>query len=154
MISQKLEKKIIDAIAGAIEGVDASVQILGAWQPSTRGVLKNSQDSESVAVIAVSIGTSQRETFSQPSVRYTGAVVLNVRTALDSTGEILLALADRLDKLFNSWQAATYQSAFSDLDVDGVFQVGDIALLGGPIDFDEVRSTVSWSFTLSGSDAV
>lgn len=100
------------------------------------------------------LGTSQRETFSQPSVRYTGAVVLNVRTALDSTGEILLALADRLDKLFNSWQAATYQSAFSDLDVDGVFQLGDIALLGGPIDFDEVRSTVSWSFTLSGSDAV
>lgn len=155
MIPQEIEKKIIDAIAGRLADSGVKFQIFGAWQPSTVGYLKNQEEADSVATIAVAVGTQSRETFSIGTVSFSGSIVLTVRAELDVTGEALLALAGPIEALLKDWQGATYQSVFDALDVDG-FKVGDIKFAGGnppQMDFSAKTITVDWPFTISGSDA-
>lgn len=155
MIPQLIEKKIIDAIKAALEGVETPVQIFGAWQPAAVGYLKNQEEADTVATIAVALGTQQRETFSTGTVRFTGVITLTVRAELDTTGEALLALAGPIEAMLRTWQGETYQQAFAELDVPG-FHLGDINFTGGnapQFDFMAKTITVDWPFTLSGSDA-
>lgn len=155
MIPQKLEKKIVDAIKAALEGVSTPVQIFGAWQPSLVGYLKNHEEADTVAMIAVALGTQQRATFSIGTVGFTGVISLTVRVELDTTGEALLSLAAPIEAMLRAWQGETYQQAFTALDVPG-FQLGDISFTGGnapQFDFVAKTVTVDWPFTISGSDA-
>ena len=154
MIPQLLEAKVINAINGALSGLDIPIQVFGAWQTSAFGYLKNEQDESAVAIISVAVGTQQRETFSVGSVRFSGAVSLSVRVELDTAGNALLAISERIEALFRAWQGATYQQAFDAFDVEG-FQAGDISLSGGnppQFNFADKTVTVDWPFTISGSD--
>jgi len=56
MLAQLIEKKMVDSISAVIPD-DVDYQIIGTWQPTTSGYVKNKIDIESDVIIVVSLGT-------------------------------------------------------------------------------------------------
>lgn len=156
MLTQVLEKKIIDAIVAKYAALSVALpkhQVFGAWQPSLTSVIKNAEDVDNVATVAVSLGTFAQETYTSPAANATGTVALVVRFDMDPKGTALIRFAEPIDDMFRSWQSETYQQAFTALDING-FSVDDVTVNGGTAPhLDTAAGTVSvtWTFTLSGS---
>lgn len=155
MIAKDLEAKIIAAIAdkfAAIDGLPAH-QIIGVWQPSIAGAVKNEEDPATVAMIAVAISTASHGTYTAPDVSFRGAVGLTVKIESDPTGSALVQFAEPIEDLFKAWQSDTYQQAFTALDLDNLsvdeISIGDAQ----PPAIDTRRGTVSlaFPFSISGS---
>ena len=152
-----IEAKIIAAINDALPHPDSPalprVQIFGLWQPSVLGTVRNQQDPDTVATIAVGLGTPAVQTYSASAASITGSIVLTVRVELDPTGAVLLALSDAIGSLLTGWNAANYQAAFTALDTEA-FNVGDVTTTGGAtpvIDYERKLITVAFPFTISGN---
>lgn len=163
-----LEAKIIAAINDAIRpdspapsGVarpdspalpGAKVQVFGLWQPSLSGFVRNQEDPDTVATVAVGLGTPAVQTYSASAASITGSIVLTVRVELDPTGAALLALSDAIGSLLTGWNAANYQASFTALDTEA-FNVGDVTVTGGAtpsLDYERKLITVTYPFTISG----
>lgn len=150
-----IEAKIIAAIESAIHPDSRAlprVQIFGFWQPSLPGIVRNQEDPETAATIAVGLGTPAVQTYSASAASITGSIVLTIRVELDPTGAALLALSDAIGSLLTGWNAANYQAAFTALDTDA-FNVGDVTTTGGStpyVDYERKTVTVSFPFTISG----
>lgn len=163
-----IEAKIISAIDAAIHPDSSAlprvvrpdspalagvkVQVLGLWQPSAIGLVRNLEDPETVATIAVGLGTPAIQTYSASAASITGSIVLTVRVELDPTGAAFVALSDAIGSLLTGWNAANYQAAFTALDTEA-FNVGDVTTTGGAtptLDYERKLISVTFPFTISG----
>ena len=168
---QDIEAKLIAAIESAIRpdsptpsgvacldspapsGVSPKVQILGLWQPSALGTVRNQEDPDTVATIAVGLGTPAVKTYSASEASISGSIVLSVRIELDTSGAAFVALSDAIGSLLTGWNAANYQAAFTALDTEA-FNVGDVTTTGGAtpvIDYARKTISVTFPFTISGN---
>lgn len=163
---QDIEAKLIAAIESAIypdsphpdsphpeSRALPRVQIFGLWQPSALGTVRNQEDPDTVATIAVGLGTPAVQTYSAAAASITGSIVLTVRVELDPSGAALLALSDAIGSLLTGWNAANYQAAFTALDTEA-FNVGDVTTTGGAtpsLDYERKLITVTFPFTISGN---
>ena len=159
---QDIEAKLIAAIDAAIHPdsprpdspalPDVKVQVFGLWQPSVLGTVRNQEDPDTVATIAVGLGTPAVKTYSASEASISGSIVLSVRIELDTSGAALLALSDAIGSLLTGWNAANYQAAFTALDTEA-FNVGDVTTTGGAtpyVDYERKTVTVTFPFTISG----
>ena len=156
LIPYELEKKIIAAITAAVSSSsgDANRQfkISGAWQESTAIPRWIAAESPSPVHISVSVGTGLPRTYTAGDVDFPVNVTLFVRTDLDPSGALLLSCAEILENLFRSWQAETYQQAFTALNVPNGFDVGDVAgAQGSSPTVNGNLCSVSWPLTIGGS---
>ena len=152
---EDIEAKLIAAISAALASIPNApkVQIFGLWQPSAAGTVRNQEDPDAVAVIAVGLGTPAVKTYSASEASISGSIALTVRIELDTSGSAFVALSDAVGSLLTGWNAANYQAAFDALDTDA-FQVGDVTTTGGAaptIDYERKLISVTFPFILSGN---
>ena len=159
LISKELEAKIIAEISAALANPDGQapldVTLSGSWQPATTGLPKwIAAETCSPVHVHVAVGTALPQTFTSGEVDFNVNVSLFVRTDLDTTGELMLSYAERLEGLLRSWQADTYQEKLQALSIENVFYVGDVNGQSGqsPTLHDNVVS-ISWPLVIGGSYA-
>jgi len=159
LISHAIEQRIVAAVSNAIDTAGVvNWQIFGAWSPADAFAVKNEEDPETVATVAVVVSTPASPTFTAPQVTLAGTVTVTVRVDLDPSGSSLLAIAEAVANLLNSWQSDTYQQCFDALDVvdtdtdECIFSADEISIESAVprLDRDRKLTTLSFPFTLSG----
>lgn len=156
LIPLELEKKIIAAITAAIESragdYNRQCTISGSWQPSTGLPRWIAAETPAPVHVNVAVGTAIPRTYTAGDVDFPVAVTLFVRTDLDASGALLVAFAEILENLFRSWQAETYQQAFTALNIPNGFAVGDVAgAQGSSPTVNNNLCSVSWPLTIGGT---
>ena len=152
---QGIESKIITAISGALAAIpDApKIQIFGLWQPTLADLVRNKEDPDTVATIAIGLGTPSVQTYSASSASITGSILITVRIERDTAGTAFAAISDAIGSLLTGWNADNYQAAFDALDTED-FNVGDVTTSPGAapaVDFERKLVSVAFPFTISGN---
>lgn len=152
-IPKELEANIVAAVSAALAdaGIDGC-DVYGTWRTAGNGYVRWIESGTGKAAVFVSVATAIPTTYTTPSVDFNANIELAVRPELDPTGDALLAISKAIENLLRTWQAETYQQAFTALDVEGEFSVGSVGgNTGSAPTIQDGRCIVSWPVTLSGS---
>ena len=153
LVQKELEAKITTALSAALSTASVDgVEVRGAWATSMSGLVKWVESgSDTPAFLSVSVACPSWQTFSAPTVDFAVSLALFVRCELDSTGSKLCEVAEVIETLLKSWQTSTYQSPFTDLDLENL-SIDGLSLGGGSSPtLNDGTVSVAWNFTLSGS---
>ena len=161
LIPKELESKILTELTAALSaGISADelarqCTLTGSWQPSASGLVKwIAAETATPVHVHVAVGTALPRTFTSGDVDFNVNISIFIRTDLDTTGELQLAYAEKIENLLRGWQAETYQQALTTLSLPDVFYVGDIQGQSGnsPTLQDNIVS-ISWPLVIGGSYA-
>ena len=161
LIPKELESKILTELTAALSaGLSADelarqCTLTGAWKPSASGLVKwIAAETANPVHVHVAVGTALPRTFTSGDVDFNVVISLYIRTDLDTTGELQLAYAEKIENLLRGWQAATYQQALEALSLPDEFYAGDVqGMSGDPPKTQDNISVISWPLVIGGSYA-
>ena len=161
LIPKELESKILTELTAALSAVVSADELArkctltGSWQPSASGLVKwLTAETVNPVHVHVAVGTALPRTFTSGDVDFNVVISLYIRTDLDTTGELQLAYAEKIENLLRGWQAATYQQALAALSLQDEFYAGDVqGMSGDPPKTQDNISVISWPLVIGGSYA-
>jgi len=151
LIEKEVEGKIITALQGLTQL--SAMQIVGARQEASSGMVKGEVESDRSGVIAVSVGYRTHDSFSLTPITLPVAVVITTRAEMDATGALHEQALEAVTNLLSYWHRYGDVMTLA-LSTDGFF-AGELRLDGGNgKKFDQTRS--SWvepiSFAIRGAE--
>lgn len=151
LIARDIEQKVMSAIANTIDGID-DIAIRGAWANGSGALARWVQGEDGCrAFVSVACASPSQQVYTASTANLACTIAVFLRYELDPNGELMCALAERLEDLFHAWQSETYQRAFDALDTED-FSIDDVAVDGGASPaIAQGLMTLTYQLTFSGS---
>lgn len=151
LIEREVEAKLISEIARL--PIMAEMEIVGARQPSSEGLVKGEQETSRSGVIAVSTGYRSHDNFSLTPITLNVSVAITTRVEMDATGSRHEEVLEALTELLSMWHRKGEVMSEA-LSTDRFF-AGELRLEGGSgKQYDSTRSAwvESVSFSIRGAE--
>ena len=142
MIEQQLEKKMMDSFAGTLSAT--SIQMIGAWQPTSGDKLKGIEESGAEGFLVVKVLPRNYETPTIPTAQFQCIVSLVMKAEVDADGATYLSTTDSVSNIMQGWQN-NLESAIQALQIDDVLEITGFQLTGGDAGVD--KNNKSWTYT-------
>ena len=151
LIEKELEAKVVSALE-ALDGLK-DMEIVGARQESSTGIVKGETETSMKGVVAVSVGFRTHDNFSLTPISVPVTIAISTRSEMDATGLTHeMALETIADKL-SHWHR--YGDAMTEDLSCARFFAGELRMDGGSgKQFDSTRSAwvESVNFTIRGAE--
>lgn len=149
MIEKDIESKIIGHFEEQLSSVACGCQIIGTWQTTDEGVLKN-LEKDVDCIITVKTYPRQYETFTIPQADIQVEVALAMRIENDNNGTGYIEATELIQDKIHSWQKS-YLDMNRELSSDGFNPTG-FRIDGGDCGLDKTSRIWQFSqtFTIQG----